>query len=77
MGNRRRLTIERVDRARALYLNAPGGLTDTELADALGVTQQAANKLRHDLGAKRLIANRYTLAITPELEALARAVMDN
>ena len=77
MGNRRQMTIERVDKARALYLNAPAGLTDRELAEALGISQQAANVLRRDLGVHRIIANRYGLDVTPELEALARAVMDN
>lgn len=64
----------RLLRAHRLYLAAPDGLSDADLARALGVDRVTANRYRRDLGTTHTGRHgRYTLA--PSAEDVADAIL--
>lgn len=61
--------------ARRLYLLAPDGLTDIELARALSIDRASAYRYRKELGGVEVSSGRYTLEPSKEDVALAVAVL--
>lgn len=60
---------------RRLYLMAPDGITDIELAARLGVDRATAYRYRQELGATSAHGSRYTLVPSSEDIADALAVL--
>ena len=67
--------LERLQRAKHIYLAHPDGVSDGELARLLGVTTTTAFRYRKELRAVSVGTSRYTLNPTWEDIALAEAVL--
>lgn len=61
--------------AKRIYLLAPDGLTDSELAQHLQIDRSSAFRYRKELGAVEVVEGRYTLLPTEQDIQFALAVL--
>lgn len=64
------------DLVRWLYYTEPDGLTDSEIAQRVGVSRRMVANYRRQLGAIRIAPGRYTLEPGVDEVALAGAVCE-
>jgi DNA-binding IclR family transcriptional regulator len=70
-----RTKLHKLQAARQVYLLAPGGVTDAEIARLIGVDRASAYRYRKELGGVEVSPGRYTLVPTTQDIQLALAVL--
>lgn len=57
--------LDKLDRARRLYLTDPNGVSDKEVAEILGVDRHTIHRYRKELGAVPVPGKRGRYTLTP------------
>lgn len=69
--------LQKLNKARLLYLQSKSGLTDIELSEKLKVNRASAYRYRVELGCiETSVQGRYTLHVTDDDLLLAQAIIE-